>query len=80
MLGTGSRLRPSVFAVVQKFIDSGNYVQTEYRGVDTLTMAQKNATLEMMEREMVTRLSWVLRWMSSTSFVDSWKLLAAATR
>ena len=43
------------FSVMQKFIDSGNYVQSKYRGVDTPTMAQKNATLEMMEREMVTK-------------------------
>lgn len=63
------------YPILKGFEDSGNVMLTEYRGVDTPTMTAKNATLETMEREMVTKVIMGASLDEFDKFVASWKAL-----
>lgn len=63
------------FSILQKFLDEGNVLMTEYRGVDTATMAEKKATLEKLEKEAITKIIMGASLDEFDKMVDSWKKL-----
>ncbi|CAK4870528.1 unnamed protein product [Aphanomyces euteiches] len=63
------------FSILQKLFDEGNVLETEYRGVDTPTMAEKKATLEKLEKETITKIIMGASLAEFDKMVDSWNKL-----
>jgi len=63
------------FSILKKFIDEGNYVMTEYRGIDTPTMTKKGSTLEKLEKETITKIIMGASLDEFDKMVESWKKL-----
>lgn len=63
------------FSILQKLYDDGNVLETEYRGVDTPTMAEKKATLEKLEKETITKIIMGASLDEFDKMVNSWNKL-----
>ncbi|WP_157993912.1 type 2 periplasmic-binding domain-containing protein [Cohnella abietis] len=63
------------FSVLQKLFDNGNVLPTEYRGVDTPTMAEKKATLEKLEKEAITKIIMGASLDEFDKMVSNWNKL-----
>ncbi|MFB9277810.1 extracellular solute-binding protein [Cohnella cellulosilytica] len=63
------------FSVLQKLFDEGRVLPTEYRGIDTPTMAEKKATLEKLEKETITKIIMGASLDEFDKMVDSWNKL-----
>jgi putative aldouronate transport system substrate-binding protein len=63
------------FSILQKLFDEGRVLPTEYRGVDTPTMAEKKATLEKLEKEAITKIIMGASLDEFDKMVDSWNKL-----
>ena len=62
-------------SILQGFIDSNNFMMTEYRGVDTPTMTTKGATLEKLEKETITKIILGASLDEFDRMVENWKKL-----
>lgn len=66
---------PSSFDIIEKYVDSGEYLYDEFYGSLTPTMVEKKATLEAMEEEVFTRIIMGESIDSFDKFVEDWKKL-----
>jgi len=63
------------FSILQKLFDEGRVLPTEYRGVDTPTMAEKKATLEKLEKETISKIIMGASLDEFDKMVDNWNKL-----
>lgn len=61
------------YSILKNFIDSGNFLLTEYRGVDTATFTAKKATLEKLETETITKIMMGASLEEFDKMVETWK-------
>lgn len=74
--GVGSWLQQSPvgsYSILKNFVDSGDLLLTEYRGVDTATLMQKRATLEKLETETITKIIMGASLEEFDKMVETWK-------
>lgn len=77
-VGVGSWLQQSPvgsYSILKNFVDSGNLMLTEYRGVDTDTLIEKRATLEKLENETITKIIMGDPIENFDKMVETWKKL-----
>jgi putative aldouronate transport system substrate-binding protein len=66
---------PSSFDIIQKYVDSGNYLYDAFYGSMTPTMVEKKASLDAMEEEIFTRIIVGESVDLFDKFVQDWKNL-----
>lgn len=66
---------PSSFDVIDKYVQSNNYLYDKFYGSPTPTMVEKMATLQSMEAEVFTNIIMGESIDSFDKFVDDWKKL-----
>jgi len=67
------------YAYTKKLIDEGNYILTEYRGIDTPTMVKKSSTLNSMINETLTKIIMGASLDEFDKMVEKWKSLGGDT-
>jgi putative aldouronate transport system substrate-binding protein len=66
---------PGSFDIIQKYVDSNNYLYDGFYGSLTPTMVEKKATLDAMEEEVFTKIIMGDSVDSFDKFVQDWKTL-----
>ncbi|WP_374020884.1 extracellular solute-binding protein [Paenibacillus thiaminolyticus] len=67
--------REGAYSVMKDFVDNEKYIRTEYRGVSTPTMIQKNTSLKTLEAEIFTKIIMGQSLDSFNDFVGKWNQL-----
>jgi len=66
---------PGSFDIIDKYVQSGNYLYDKFYGSPTPTMVERNATLEAMEEEVFTKIIMGEPIELFDKFVEDWKKL-----